>query len=398
MSESSSSATYAGGRICWDADSHLMEEPDFLTRHADAKLHDALHIDGGANGGAAFEQRFGEMLAKVRSRMASPEQTRALEDNVIASAKGWFAHGAVDGRERSRTLDLLGFKGQLVFSTFAGHFLASRDPEIVYGGTRAHTRAMLDFCGEDPRLMAVALIPLQDPARAIEELEFALESGARAVHVPSDPPGGFSGGFAPSHVDLEPFWARLAEARVPVVLHIGGGKLIPRAYHNNGRPQPTDWLGGGENLRGKDFPAVHHSPENFITTVVLDGVLQRHPDLRLAAIELGASWVPGMLRNLDAAWNTFRKTEPLLQALELKPSEYIQRQARFTPFPFEDVGWLIEDSGEDLFLFSSDYPHPEGGRNPIQRFESSFDEAGTSDFARERFYSRNFVDLFQIEA
>jgi predicted TIM-barrel fold metal-dependent hydrolase len=390
--------TYAREKICWDADSHLMPLPDFLSKHADPKHREALHIGGGANGGEGFAKWYGKIVREVEERITDPAKTAELEDNVVASAKGWGAHGAVYGEERSRTLDLLGFRGQLVFSTFAGHYLGSDDLDLVYGGTRAHTRAMADFCGNDERLMAVALVPLHDPARALVELDEAIRLGCRAVHVPSDAPGGNSRGFSPAHVDLEPFWARLAEAHVPLVLHIGGGKLLPRAYHRNGRPRPKDWLGGGENLRGKDFHAVHHSPENFLGTLILDGVFERHPELRCGAIELGASWVPGLLRNLDHAYDNFRKNDELLASLPLKPSEYIRRQVRFTPFPFEDVGWLVEQGGEELFLFSSDYPHPEGGRNPIGRFEQSFDAAGIGDEARRRFYAGNFEDLMGISA
>jgi len=345
---------YAGTRVCWDADSHLMPLPDFLAKHADPKHREALRIDGGRGGGEGFEKWFGKIVAGVEQRIADPAATAALERDVIASAKGWAAHGAVHGDERSRTLELLGFRGQLVFSTFAGEFLSTSDVDLAYAGARAHSRAMAEFCNDDPRLMAVAMIPLIDPSRAVVELDAALELGCRAVHVPSDAPGGNSRGFSPAHADLDPFWARLAESGTPVVLHIGGGRLLPRAYHHNGRPRPKDWLGGGENLRAKDFPAVHHSPANFLTALVLDGIFDQHPNLRCGAIELGASWVPGLLRHLDHAFDNFRRNEPLLQALSLKPSELVRRQVKFTPFPFEDVGWLTQQAGEDLFLFSSD--------------------------------------------
>lgn len=388
--------TYAQHRICWDADSHLMPLPDFLSRHADARWRDDLLIGGGANGGEAFEKWFGKMVSDVATRRADSEKTAELEENVIASAKGWHAHGACHGEERSRTLDLLGFRGQLVFSTFAGQHLQSSNPDLVYAGTRAHTRAMVDFCSEDPRLLPVAMIPLGDPVRALAELDEALRLGIAAVQVPSDPPGGHRGGFSPAHIDLDPFWARLAEARTPAILHIGGGRLLPRPYHQNGRPRPKDWLGGGENLRAKDFPAVHQSPENFLNALVLDGVFDAHPELKCGVIELGATWVPGFVRNLDHAFDSFRRNEPRLQALSLKPSEFVRRQIKFTPFPFEDAGWLVEQGGEELFLFSSDYPHPEGGRDPIGRFEGSFDAAETSPSARTRFYSQNFEDLFGL--
>lgn len=388
--------SYANERVCWDADSHLMPKPDFLEKHADPSIREALRIGGGRNGGEKFENWFGKIVSSVEERLADPQQTAELEDNVIASAKGWAAHGAVDSEERSRTLDLLGFRGQLVFSTFANHYLASSDPNMVYGGTRAHSRAMAHFCSSDERLMAVALVPLTDPERAIVELDAAIELGCRAVHVPSDAPGGNHRGFSPAHANLDPFWSRLEEADIPLLLHIGGGKLLPRAYHNNGRPKPTDWLGGGENLRAKDFPAVHHSPENFLNAMILDGIFDRHPKLECGAIELGASWVPGMLRNLDHAFDSFRRNEPIVKALSLKPSEFIRRQVKFTPFPFEDIGWLIRDSGEELFLFSSDYPHPEGGRDPIKRFEASLDAAEIGEDARSRFYAKNFQALMGI--
>jgi predicted TIM-barrel fold metal-dependent hydrolase len=231
-------------------------------------------------------------------------------------------------------------------------------------------------------------------ARAVETLETGLRNGISAFWVPSDPPEGRS----PAHLDYEPIWARLAEAKVPVMLHLGGGRLLPPAYHENGRPRPTDFLGGGENLRGKDYPAVSHSPENFLNTLVLDGVFQRHENLRCGVIELGATWVPGFIRMLDHAAHAFRKTEPLIAGLELKPSEYIKRQVRFSLFPYEEPGWLIEQSGADLFMFASDFPHPEGGRDPIGSFDKSFEAHATNEVAREKFYSGNFAHMMSMPA
>ena len=101
-------------------------------------------------------------------------------------------------------------------------------------------------------------------------------------------------------------------------------------------------------------------------------------------------WVVPWLKRLDAAQETFVRTEPSL-ALPMRASEYVHRQLRFTPHPTEPVGWMIEQAGEDLFMFSSDYPHIEGGRNPLKRFEISM--PGINEAAKERFYAQNFVDL-----
>jgi predicted TIM-barrel fold metal-dependent hydrolase len=130
-----------------------------------------------------------------------------------------------------------------------------------------------------------------------------------------------------------------------------------------------------------------------LNALVIDGVLQRHPELRIGVIELGASWVPGWMRMLDSAHEAFRKNEERLQRMDLRPSEYVQRQIRATPYPHEDTGWTIANAGDGVCMFSSDFPHVEGGRNPIARFERSMDAAAIDDDARRRFYWDNFVDL-----
>ncbi len=363
-----------------------METPEWLGEFADEGVRDRLAplgLDGAGAGAAELMASLPDLWESHRHLEIGPE--------VLKGPKGWMAPGALDTEVRSRVLDALGIDAQLVFPTFAlVHFSRSKDPGVLYGGTEALNRAMAAFCAPDPRLKAVGYLPLNDPARALLTLEEALEAGIAALWVPSDAPGDFS----PTHVDLDPVWARLAEAGVPFVLHVGGGKLLPKAFHNNGRPRPKDWLGGGENLRAKDFPVLHHSPERFLACMALDGVFERHPGLRGAAIELGATWVPGLLRNVDHALRSFSKFEPALQELTLLPSEYLRRQVRFTPFPFEDTAWLLEQCGPDLFMFSTDYPHPEGGKRPFEAFGDAV--AGFDESTRERFFWRNGAELLGL--
>jgi predicted TIM-barrel fold metal-dependent hydrolase len=125
--------------------------------------------------------------------------------------------------------------------------------------------------------------------------------------------------------------------------------------------------------------------------MIFDGVLERFPDLRIGVIEQGAVWVPSWMRQMESAIDAFGRHEPRLQALSLRPSDYVRRQIRFTPYPTEDVGWIIAQAGAEVCLFSSDYPHVEGGRRPIERFEKSL--AGIGEDARRAFYHDNFVDL-----
>ena len=110
------------------------------------------------------------------------------------------------------------------------------------------------------------------------------------------------------------------------MLHVGGHPLqLDQAFMNTGRPVPGDWLGGGENVRGKDMIGLHHAAELFVGTMVLDGVLERHRDLRLGVIELGAGWVPAMLRRLDQIAGIWSRSEPDLKALTRTPSRAAHR-------------------------------------------------------------------------
>jgi uncharacterized protein len=136
---------------------------------------------------------------------------------------------------------------------------------------------------------------------------------------------------------------------------------------------------------------LHQAAEEFLSVMVLDGVLERHRGLRGGAIELGATWVPGMVRRLDHAASIWSRSEPELRNFTRTPSEQVREQFAFTPYPFEDVGALIRESYPELYLFSSDYPHTEGGRNPIGRFETSLGDLPES--VRTMFYSGNFAKL-----
>jgi predicted TIM-barrel fold metal-dependent hydrolase len=97
------------------------------------------------------------------------------------------------------------------------------------------------------------------------------------------------------------------------------------------------------------------------------------------------------MRMMDSAVNAFSKMEERLRNLSALPSQIVRRQVRVTPYPSEDVGWIVSQAGEEVCLFSSDYPHVEGGRNPVRRFEGTMQ--GLPASAVEKFYRRNFEGL-----
>jgi len=373
---------YAGQRTILDADSHVMELADFLDDYIDPDLRDRLRHDGTEAMGPILEGAVARVEARRRdAAMAAKAEERLLLD------KGWFAMGAFDPSERTRVLDLFGFHAQLVFATFAGAMYRSRDVGLVYTGAAAQNMAMASFCAADPRLLPVAYVPLTDPERAAALAEDAVGNGCAAIMVPSTA----AGDRAPTHPDLDVFWDVLSRTNVPFVLHVGGGgRLLDPAFHNNAMPV-TDHLGGGENVRSKDFLAIHHSPELFLGVLILDGLFDRFPKLRGGCIEQGAAWVVSWLHQLDHGQLAFRRTEEPLRRLADKPSEYVRRHLKFTPFPGEPVGWMIEQAGPELFMFSTDYPHPEGGRDPLAKFEETL--GGVVEADLQRFYAGNMAEL-----
>lgn len=373
---------YAQGRTYYDADSHVMELSEWLPQFADPAIRGRIRPLqlGGAGGNAA------QLIERAKARATDADATRKLEENVM-SAKGWLALGAFDPRERSRALDLIGVQRQLVFPTFAFTQFQGADPDLLYGGSRALNRAMANFCAHDKRLVAVGWVPWDDPKRTLLEVREAVKSGCGAILVNSMPEGDKS----PTHPVYHPFWALLQDSNIPFMLHVGGGgRPLRRAFNNNGKAPTSDWLGGGENIRSKDYMTLHQVPEQFLSAMVLDGIFAQFPNLRGGVIEQGALWLPSLLTRLNLCQAMFSKSEPALR-LPLKASDYLRRQVKVTPFPTEPVGWIIENAGAETVLFSTDYPHPEGGRDPLARFEATMHSIGED--AKENFYHRNFAAM-----
>src|SRR5258705_12793808 len=383
---------YARGRVIHDADAHIMEVPGFLEEHLEAKYR-AVVTDT-----VLFPRREGFHSHRTHAHRADTANAAgndaAFDETQIMVAKNWDALGSSARQDRPRSIDLLGFASQLVFTTallnYSSVLEGGRDADLAYAVARAHTRHMVDFCSVDKRLLPTGYVPLVDFERTTKAAREAIELGAKALLIPSRCPNSHS----PSHIGFDRLWATAQEAGLPIVFHVGGGgKLLEDAYFNNGLPPVPDFHGGDDNFRSLDYIAIAYPPMKALTAPIVDRVLDRFPRLKFGVIEQGASWVPGWMRNMDSAHSAFYKNEERLQKMSLRPSEFVRRQVRVTPYPHEDAGWIIANSGDGVCLFSSDYPHVEGGRNPIKRFQASMAAAGTTYHQKQRFYCDNFVDL-----
>lgn len=374
---------YVENRTVHDADSHLMEVPGML----ESFLGEAdLKAFQGAQRVAQAELDWAE---KADAAQDDPDFRAGDADNILLR-KNHLALGSYRKLDRPAALDLLGFTSQLVFTTAAlSNFNLEHNGEtqLALAVARAHNRMMVDFCSVDRRLLATAYVPLVDTGQAARIAKEAIEIGAKALVIPSRCPQGHS----PSHIEFDTLWALAEEAGVPVLFHVGGEEKMHVDYTRNGLPPIKDFHGGDENFTGLSYMTIPLSVWQTMTTLIFDGVCDRFPCLKFGAIELGASWLPSWMKYMDAGFNAFRKGEERLQKLSAAPSEIAQRCLRVTPYPHEDTGWIMHNSSEDMLLFSSDFPHVEGGRNPLKRFNDSLQEVGET--GQTKFYRDNFIDL-----
>ncbi len=372
---------YVENRTIHDADSHVMEFPEKICEYVSARFRDDFQ--------PYVRERDPDWIREITALHDDAEYLGGAEQEIMLR-RGHHALGAFRREDRPKTLDYLGFASQLVFTTDAldNYGLETgRTNTLACEAARAHNRMMVDFCSVDKRLLATGYVPLVDFEEAPRIAREALELGCKGLIIPSRCPPGHS----PSHMAFEPLWSLAEEAGVPILFHVGGETKMSADYHNNGGPQVLDFHGGAENFTSTSYMAIPLSLWQTMSVLIIDGVLDRHQKLKFGAIELGAGWVPSWMRFMDSGAAAFRKGEERLKKLSATPSEIVRRQFRVTPYPHEPTGWIIENTGPEVCLFSSDFPHVEGGRNPLKRFGDTLQNTSVAD--QQRFYRDNFIDL-----
>ncbi|MFT7602429.1 MAG: putative TIM-barrel fold metal-dependent hydrolase [Acidimicrobiales bacterium] len=378
---------YVEDRVIHDADAHVMETPEWIEEFATPRVQQyALdHFDLG-DVAAAFAE-----IERSRVLHADPEY-RAANASDVMLRKNWRATGSFIAEDRVEALNDMGFASQLVFPSVFNTMLEALEHEdddaLTYAVADAANRAHISFCDVDARLLPVAYVPLATFEGARKAAADAIAAGASALLIPNRCPRH----HATSHVAFDPVWAMAQEAGVPIIMHVATPDLVmPPQHRNNGLPPEPDFHGGGENFRSVSYMAISSAPMQALSMMIFDGVFERFPGLKMGIIELGAVWVPGFMRQLEAAFEAFERHEDRLKKLTLRPSEYVRRQIRVTPYPTEPSGWIVEQTGPEVCMFSSDFPHVEGGRNPLRRFDNEIGHLSAD--VQDRFYRANFEDL-----
>lgn len=353
----------------FDADNHLYETEDSLTKYLPEEYRGAIE----------YVQVRGRTKIAVRGQISeyipNPTFTKVARPGALEE---YFKVGNPDGKSykeivgkpmesipafrepapRLELMDQLGVERSLMFPTLAS-LVEERmrdEPELIHAVIHSLNQWLHEtwsFNYKD-RIFTVPVISLPIVDKAIEELEWCLERGARAILIRPAPVPGFRASRSFALPEFDPFWKKVEEAGVLVAMHSSDSGYT--RYTN-------DW----EGIANEMLPFQHNAfrqvsewrpVEDAVASWVCHGALFRFPNLKIAMIENGSTWLPPLLDNLADVY----KKMPSEFAGD--PVEAVKNNIHVSPFFEENLTDLTKLIGAERVLFGSDYPHPEGLAEP----------------------------------
>ncbi|HEX2851069.1 MAG TPA: amidohydrolase family protein [Acidimicrobiales bacterium] len=350
-----------------DSDSHLYEPRTLWADHAPAADRDlTLRIDDDDLGYPWL--MLGDRRIEVLGihRPGENAQSGRLREALREGRPSGYSYDDMpadfwDPAARVRVLDEFGI-GEAVALPNCG-IMWERPLEDDLAATLVNMSAWNRWCESvvvdgAGRLHPVAHVTLRDLEWLERELASLSAAGVRlAMVAPS-----LVDGRRLSHPDHERAWAAFARHGIAVVFHIAQYRM----------PFDDAWVEGDPDWSNPVLSSVFMwtAPALALADLTTRGVLARHPDLRIGVVELMSAWLPQFLLMLDGGFGFHADFNGApLTKMELLPSEYLKRQVRVAAFPFEHPERLAAATG-DLYMFGSDYPHPEGLAHPIPDFEA----------------------------
>lgn len=353
-----------------DCDTHLYVAPD--------QFEDAF--------GRQFARRFRTIHELAFGRRDVTTRARSgIDATNVWEVKHWDTPGSYDVDQRMIAIDSMGIDTQILFPDGIVSGILNSDQVGAEEAARQYNHYALQWAAPaGGRLRPASVLRLRDLG-AIEEARRLVEAGAYGFTVYCGrPPAGLS----PAHPAWDEFWSILADAGTPLLLHSGSERgFLDKQWV---RETPLD-LGPAMGAEGGPFALAtsHLAPAAFVTALTLGGVLARHPALRVGILEFLASWIGPLAELLDHSQAFYAGSNA---SQDMKPSDYIRRQVRITPFFWEPIGKYIERYGlEDCYVFSSDYPHEEGGVDPVGWLSDGLD--GCSDVVARKVFVESGREL-----
>ncbi len=373
-----------------DSDLHVMEPPDIWERYLDPRfLHrvprrEAFHKGGGDwfLDDKVFPPYSATDTYKGRYTGLQEKQLQ-IPAHVEAASRGFDAPSTLNA------MDIEGVDVAVLYRTRAGMLAIGVDglgPEFGFALARAYNNWLADYCKTDPsRLKGVACIPLCDIEMAVEETRRAInELGFAGITVHPEPVDG----RVPYDREVDPLWAEVERLGSSIGFH--GTSLAPsredvtHKYFNH----PA----GGTFTHAFSFPTQLMAS---MGGMILSGVLERFPRLRVAFLEGNCGWVPWWLYRMDDQWKKYGAYDEG-EILSMKPSDYFVRSCWISMDPDEEVAKdLIQRVGADNIILSTDYPHPDSA---FPHAIDEFLELDLTDEARRKILWDNCARFYGIES
>ena len=353
----------------FDADNHMYETRDAFTKFLPDRYRNAVdYVDVRGRTKIVVRGRISEYIPNPTFDVVA--RPGAMED--------YFRIGNPEGKNRRELfgepmraipafrepaarvelMDEQGLDRSLMFPTLAS-LLEERlkeDPEMTHAVIHAFNEWIYETWTFDyqDRIFATPVITLPIVEKAIEELEWVVERGARVVLIRPAPVPGFRGSRSFGFPEFDPFWAKVVEHDVLIAMHSSDSGY--ESYTN-------DWLGSDEEMlpfQPQAFRMLQswRPIEDSVAALIVHGALTRHPRLKVSVIENGSSWVEPLLGNMADIYKKMPQDFPE------DPVEVFKRSIHISPFWEEDLVALAGLIGEERVLFGSDFPHPEGLAEP----------------------------------
>ncbi|MDX6741505.1 amidohydrolase family protein [Actinocorallia sp. A-T 12471] len=384
----------------FDADNHLYETREALTKF----------LPDRAKGAIDYIEVKGRTKIVVRGHISDYIPNPTFD--VVArpgAQEDYFRNGNPDGKSyreimgdpmkaipafrepaaRLKVMDDLGLDYSLMFPTLAS-LVEERmkdDPELIHDVIHAlnqwmHETWSFDYEG---RIFATPVITLPIVDRALAELEWCLERGARTVLVRPAPVPGFRGSRSFGLPEFDPFWDACVKAGIPVSMHASdsGYNEFLSAWEPAGEFTPFRPTAFRMTAMGK------RPIEDTVYALTCHGALSRNPDLRILSIENGADWIPHVFHALS---DTYAK---MPSAFLEDPIAAFKRCVYVSPFWEENFKELAALVGADRVVFGSDWPHPEGLADPVSYVD---DLAGMPEDDIAKIMGGNMMRLFKVGA
>src|SRR5690349_13889866 len=375
-----------------DADTHLTEPHDLWSSRAPKGWEDRVPQVREVDGRPMWTVD-GDVLGNaIGAAVIQPDGTKMFGTGFMKLGIEDVHAGASQVEPRLAVMDELGIHAQIVYPNVVGfggqRFASVVDPELKVLCATLYNDAMAEIqerSGE--RMFPMALMPWWDVDAAVAEVARAHSLGLRGVNTNADPQNDGLPDLADRHWD--PLWEACAEYGMPLNFHIGASATS------------MSWLGSMpwpslDDERKLALGSLMVMISNFRTigNLLLSGVLERHPTLKVVSVESGLGWLPFLLEGLD--YEISECAPHISEHLSMPPSEYFRRQV-YACYWFErdSMRGALATVGADNILFETDFPHPTC-LYPDSMTRAAEPLADLDPAVRRKVLSTNAANLYRI--